>query len=405
MIHYLLATVAKHDREGRSTKQSFNNCRVFLGKRSKEMKTRQKKTAAIIALVLALVLGLAACGGGSKASSGGSATSGGGGADATATADGKLTDFHLAGLNVSSSVDPVGIGVEKGWFEEEGLNIIDVGDVDVLQNVALLESGEIDAAMIMTSDVVAAVDNGANIIAVAVGPSSTEYQPHMAYVVLDDSTLQRGSDLATAHIGLTGANGCNSGFIYEYASQDGVEDPAGTLDIITSPEITLFESLRSGDIDIMGLHNPVEADIIERNYPDTRVLFTDFNIFGETGGDIAWCVRKDFAAENPDLVKAFVAGVARSNDYIDENPDDAKEFFRTIAKNGINEDIFAAKHYAVHGLVLPSHTNIWIKTLTEGKNFQPVKNPNWTFDDIATNEYNPFADQVDALDKAAILQG
>jgi ABC-type nitrate/sulfonate/bicarbonate transport system substrate-binding protein len=365
------------------------------------MKINRKRITAG-ALALTLAIGLTACGGSSSGGSSSGGTSSGGGDSSAPSAE--LTDFHLAGLNVQTYADATGIGFEKGFFEEEGLNIIDVGDVDVLQNVALLESGEIDAALVMTSDGIAAIDNGANIIEVAVGLSSTELKPHMAYIVLDDSPLQRGADLATAHIGLTGANGCNSGFIYEFASQDGIADPRGTLDILTSPEPTLFESLRAGDLDVIALHNPVEYDIIERNYPETRVLFTDFDIFGECGGDIGWYVSKDLIEKNPEIVRAFVAGVAKSNDYHNDNLEEAKEFYRTISKNGINDDIYTAKHYSEHGLILPTHTDIWIRTLGDGKNFQPLKNSNWTFDDVATNEFNPYADEVDALDSAAILK-
>jgi ABC-type nitrate/sulfonate/bicarbonate transport system substrate-binding protein len=356
------------------------------------MKKKSIKMREILALVLTLVfvLSMAACG---NSDSGADSDGTPAGSESSGAADGDAKYvFKLAGIGASAiAIEPLSVGIEKGFFAEEGIEVVDVGEVDVLQFVALLESGSVDAGLTMESDGVAAVDVGADIVEVAVGPSVSEEKPHMAYVVLEDSPIQYGDDLVGAKIGLTGLNGCNLGFVYEYAAQQGLADPAKDLDVISASAPALLESLRAGDLDVIGLHGTTNEVLIKKIYPDVRVLFTDYDIAQDRAGDIAWYLRRSWAEEDPDRAKAFVSAIAKINNFLNEQPEEALEIYRKVAKTELNEEIFNTPYYAPDGKIVESHLQFWIDTLTKPDSFQPLKNNNITFDDIATNQYNPYA--------------
>ncbi|SHN51217.1 ABC transporter substrate-binding protein [Desulfitobacterium chlororespirans] len=343
------------------------------------MKKNLRKTIRIISSLLtaALLISLTACG--SSASS-----------SEVPTVEGAKYVFKLAGIGTSATqIDPVAVGIEKGFFAEEGIEVKDVGEVDVLQFVALLESGSVDAGLTMESDIVAAIDVGADIVEVAVGPAVTREKPHMAYVVLENSPIKSGADIKAAKIGLTGLNGCNVGFLYEYAALNGIKDPARELDVTSSSAPALLEALRAGQLDLTALHGTTNEEVIKRIYPDLRVLFTDYDFAEDRAGDIGWCLRRSWAEEDPDRARAFVAAIAKSNNFVNNNPEEALEIYRKVAKTELNEKIFQTPYYAKDGLIQESHVQYWIDTLSKPNSFQPLQNKDIKFEDVATNKYNP----------------
>jgi ABC-type nitrate/sulfonate/bicarbonate transport system substrate-binding protein len=329
-----------------------------------------------MALVPALVLALAACGGDSN---------GGSNAEAGET-DGKYV-FKVAGLNTSATgVDSASVGLAKGFFEEEGVILENAGDISIPQYTSALLQGALDAILLMTSDGVAAIDNGADIISIAGGYDVTEEKPHMIYVILENSPLQYGDDITGKKIGITSLGGCTAGFPLEYARQIGVADPSNDLELIVSPENTLVDSLRAGAFDIVGLH--LQPAQLEKIYPGTRILFTDYNLFDDRGGDIDWYVKRSLAEENPDAVRAFVAAIAKTNNWINENPEEAMDLYRGLAPE-INEEFFSVAHYAEDGLLYEDHIQLWIDLFRTGTNIQESVRKDLTPADVFTNEYNP----------------
>jgi ABC-type nitrate/sulfonate/bicarbonate transport system substrate-binding protein len=364
------------------------NKKKTISKREKEIgtdgfkMTRGKIRTACFAALLALVFALSACGG-----SGGGGNSGDSGGGDEAGAGDAAYVFKIAGLNTGATgVDSASVGLAKGFFAEEGVTLENAGDIAIPQYTSALLQGSLDAIMLMTSDGVAAVDNGADIVSVAGGFAVTEEKPHMIYVVLEDSPLQYGDSISGKKVGIAGLGGCLAGFPLEYARQIGVADPKGEVELITSPENTLVDSLRAGTYDIVGLHvQPAQA---EKLYPGTRILFTDYDLFGDKGGDIDWYVKRSLAEENPDAVRAFVAGVAKTNNWINENQDEALELYRTLAPE-INEDLYRVAIYAKDGLLYEDHIQVWIDLFSTGTNIQELVNKDLTPADIFTNEYNP----------------
>ena len=137
----------------------------------------RKMRAMPVALLLALVFALSACGGGTDGDNGD-------GGEETGAGDGRYV-FKIASLNINATgVDSAALGLAKGFFEEEGVVLENAGDIQVPQYTSALLQGAGDAILLMTSDGVAAIDNGADIVSIAGGIDVTEEKPHMIYVIL-----------------------------------------------------------------------------------------------------------------------------------------------------------------------------------------------------------------------------
>jgi ABC-type nitrate/sulfonate/bicarbonate transport system substrate-binding protein len=354
---------------------------------------KQKTTVKLFTAGLMVLLGIAlvACGGdksGSTASDGGEGAS-----SSTLGADGK---YHIRIANVAASawaLEPLCIGIEKGFFEEANVVIEDQGPVDVFTQLSLLEAGNLDIINNMESDAIAAVDVGSKIIGIASSDIASKKYPHMAYVVLEDSPYQEAADLVGETVGLGGTNGCSVGFLYEYLRQGGVTDPFSNIEYITAAEPALLEALRKGEVAVAGIHGNTNKEVLKGLYPDLRVLFDDYDILEDRGGGVSWYALREWAEADPDRTTAFISAIAKTNNWINDNPEEAGELYKTLATVEVNEDTFVVRAYGKDGLINPAAIETWLDILSTPDSFQPLKNTNLTFDNVATNRYNPHAEE------------
>ncbi|MDR1797033.1 MAG: ABC transporter substrate-binding protein [Clostridiales Family XIII bacterium] len=352
--------------------------------------------ALLLVAMLALTLAFGACGdtdsggdaGGASAGSSAGASAGGSSAGATA----ELTTIKLPCIAAfPNNTESATIGIEKGFFAEEGLEVEDVGLVAVPQYVSTLVSGTVDFILIMTSEGIAAIDNGAEIIAVAGGSDTPDnVNTHMTFLVPKGSPIKTAEDFVGKSIATPAANGgCTGGFPLEFMKQAGIEDPISKVEMITVPEESLVDTLLQGGADIVGTH--LVPRVVEELYGDqVEIVFTDWDILEDRGGDMDWYATKKFVEENPETVKKFVAAIAKTNNFIDENPEEAGEIYKAAAGDIINEKLFNVRHYAPDGLIREDHTMLWVELFSEPGQVQQFKNQ-LTFDQLATNEFNPNA--------------
>ncbi|MDR3294288.1 MAG: ABC transporter substrate-binding protein [Clostridiales Family XIII bacterium] len=350
----------------------------------KNMKTNMKKkniTRCLSIGLMAALLGLTtACGG-----TGGSSSDGGNAGSGETGEESYVLKWASIGTN-PTSVDAVSIGVYKGFFAEAGIEFEDVGEVAIPQFVPALLSGGVTGATLMTSNGIAAIDSGGEIIEVAVNSYTTKELPHMVFVTAENSPVKNGKDLEGKRVGVPAIDGCTAGFPIEYAAQAGVEDPNAAIQFVVMPDTSLIESLRKGDIDVAGLHLP--PAVVEKLYPDTEILFTDYDILDNRGGDISYYFPKSYIEENEEAVRRFIGAIAKTNNWINENTEEAVRIYREEINPNANADLLYAAHFAEDALIEESHTDLWIDILSAGGSIQPLENE-WTFEQVATNEYNP----------------
>src|SRR5690606_23866056 len=154
---------------------------------------RTARRLAVGAGVLALSLGLAACGSGSPSGSEEDTTSAGTGSEATS---GDLTSITVGAIPLGD-VAPIHVGFKESFFDDEVLDV-EVGntwggDVDVRGVVG----GDDGFAIGSTVSIMVALDQGAPLEYMANGTTTTgEEGKHFAAVnALEDSELETSADL------------------------------------------------------------------------------------------------------------------------------------------------------------------------------------------------------------------
>jgi len=343
----------------------------------------------LTALLAAVMVFVSACGGSDGGDSSGAASTGGSSASgSSAEGSAEKTVIKLQGIGGDPTrLDAATIALAKGFFEKQNIEIEDVGVVEIPQHVSALASGTVDAISLMTSEGLAAVDNDADIVQVAIDQYTVEGLQHMTFLVKGDSKIKSGKDLVGKKIGTASASGgCTAGFPIEYMNQDGVDDPKSQCELLTIPEESLVTSLEAGDADVIGVHLTEEQT--RTLYPDTKVLFTDYDILGEKGGDTGWFFRRDYIEENPDVIKRFITAITETQHWINENREEAGEVYKENAIS-LNPDLFWIAHFSDDGIADESHVQLWIDLFGSGQSSYTLQNKDIKPADFVTNEYNP----------------
>ncbi|HBS57951.1 MAG TPA: hypothetical protein DEA44_01640 [Firmicutes bacterium] len=270
---------------------------------------------------------------------------------------------------------------ELGFFAEQGVKLEFAGTVPSPQLVASVVAGKIDVGAAHINRTIAGISAGAKVKAVVAGTETTQEIPHMVYVTLDNSPIKSAQDMVGKKIGIPTIGGCNEYTPYGYMKKNGIADPKGKIEVIVMPESNLEQALRQGDIDIAGFHkNP--NFLLARG--GMKVLFTDYDVFGGVGGGTPFYFSEKFIKEKPDVVRRFVAAVAKANNWADANQQAAIDI--TVRRANAEPKMLRTGYFAPDGIIKPETVQVWIDLLKEFGEIKTDVKP----EQIFTNEFNPY---------------
>ena len=329
----------------------------------------KKKTAALAVCTAAvLIVSMAGCKG-----------------QTASTGSGSLYTLRIPNLTSDATrVSTLVLSYSKKVLAQNGLKVEDTGTLSATNALPALEAGSIDVTANHINRTISAASAGANVIAVAGNTETTESQPHMVFVVKKDSTINSPADVVGKKLGVANYGGCNEGFMWIYLyKMGGIKDPVGKFTTNITPEANLLQTLDKGEIDIAGVHTTPES--IEENYPDVRILFTDWTIDESNLGQAPWQMSKAFIKEHPDIVKKFVASIAAINNYYNDSTHAAeaiKEYASLVKTDASKVTIV---HYVTNAYIQPSTITSWVDYMVK---FNLIKTK-VDADKVYTNEYNP----------------
>ncbi|WP_371379671.1 ABC transporter substrate-binding protein [Sporomusa aerivorans] len=274
------------------------------------------------------------------------------------------------------------VGEELGYFSEQGIKIEYAGVVPSTQLVASVVAGKLDVGGAHINRTIAGISAGARIKAVAANTETTQTIPHMIGVVTKNSPLKSAKDMVGKKIGIPLIGGCNEYTPYAFMKKNGIEDPKSKVEIIVMPESQLDQALRQGEIDLAMLHKTPDF-IKERG--EFTVLFSDYDVWETIGGATPAYFSEKFIKEKPDVVRRFVAAVAKTNNWANANPEKAIEI--TAKRANVDPKTIKPGYYAKDALILNETVTVWIGLLTDFGEIKAGIKP----EQIYTNEFNPNA--------------
>lgn len=266
---------------------------------------RAARHLAVGAGVLALSLGLAACGSGSPSGSEEDTTSAGTGSEATS---GDLTSITVGAIPIGD-VAPIHVGVKEGFFEDEGLDVEVVNTSGGAIAVPGVVAGDYDFAFGNTVSLMVARDQGLPLKYVANGTTTTgeEGKDFAAVIALEDSELETSADLqghTASSNNLLNIGDTSIRLAVDNAGADGSE-----VDFI---------ELAFGDAAAAVQNGQVEAALVLEPYL-TRSLDAGLKA-------VSW----PYAEAHPDL---DIGGYFTSEETIEQRPQDVEAFTRAMRKS------------------------------------------------------------------------
>lgn len=241
-------------------------------------------------------------------------------------------------VRVASLKGPTSMGLVKLMQDDQetkAYNFTVSGTADEI--VPLLAKGELDIALIpcnLASVLWNKMQGGVEITAVnALG---------VLYVVEAGDTVKTVSDLKGKTIYSTG-KGTTPEYALDHVLMLNGIDPAKNLDIEYKSESTeVAAALASGNATLAMLPQPYVTAVMAQN-PNLRVALSLTDEWAKADKDSQMitgvvAVRKAFADEHPDQLKAFMDAYAVSEAYVNANPDEAGQWIADlgiVAKAGL----------------------------------------------------------------------
>jgi len=256
---------------------------------------------------------LAACGGGA-----GEDTTGGSGPDKVDVGVIPIVD-----------VAPIYLGKDKGFFEDEGIDLsmeTGQGGAAIVPGVA---SGQFQFGFSNLTSLMVAAEQGLGIKVVAAGNSTTGEvgKDFGAVVVPGDSTIADAAALEGKTVAVNTLNNIGSTTI-----NNAVRDAGGDPTKVKYVELAFPDmpgALAGGQVDAAWVVEPFLT--ITQGQGAKPVVWN----FAETDPNLmiaAYFTSAEVLAEDADLVKRFTSALNKSLDYAQEHPDEARAIIQTYTE-------------------------------------------------------------------------
>lgn len=266
-----------------------------------------------VALLGAAALLVAACGG----DNGGDDQAAAGGEDET-------QELHHLQVGIVPVVDvaPLYLGIEKGFFEEEGLDVepyIAQGGAAIIPAVV---SGEQAIGFSNIVSLLLAEENDLPVQVIAQGIQATDDPENdtAAIGVLADSDITEPKDLEGKTIAVNTLANISELTVKAALAGEGVD--VDTLNLVEVPIPDMVGQLESGQIDAAGF---VEPFVTVGKNEGFRMIIYD-RVATEPQMTVAtYFTSKEFLESDPEVVEGFVRAMNRSLEYATEHPDEARD--------------------------------------------------------------------------------
>ncbi len=266
----------------------------------------------VLLVLFALPIGLAACGSSDSESS---------------SSDGPTT-VSVATFPFAASA-PLFLGMEEGFFKEEGLNIEPDMLISGPEAVTSVVSHENEIGFSSSVPLIVARSQGLPIKVVSPGElaGKTASEAGSAVVVSSDSPIENGKDLEGKTIGVVALKDIGDVTIKESLSKKGA-DPE-KLEFVEIPFPEMNAALDSGRVDAAWMIEPFTAQakangarVITYNYVETE---PDLTV-------AAYFTTEEFSDESPDTVDAFANAMEKSLSYAQSHSDKVRKLIPTYTE-------------------------------------------------------------------------
>jgi NitT/TauT family transport system substrate-binding protein len=265
------------------------------------------------AVALAVLLTVAACGGSEDAPAEDGGASG-------------APDQVTIGLIPIVDVAPVHLGIDQGFFEEQGIELT----IEFAQGgaaiVPAVMSGQYQFGFSNVVSMMVARSEGLPIRLVGPGVRSTGEQgaDFNGVAVPGDSPIRTAADLEGRTVGVNTLNNICGVSINESVRKAG-GDPA-RLNYVEIPPPDMPAALDAGQIDATCMSEPFLSAYLARG---GRTVASNYADVAPEADIAVYFASEELLQSDPDLVERFTEALAESHAYAEENPEETRAIATT----------------------------------------------------------------------------
>jgi NitT/TauT family transport system substrate-binding protein len=219
-------------------------------------------------------------------------------------------------------VAPLYLGIDKGFFEDEGLEVEPVvaqGGAAIIPAVVAGDQ-EIGFSNVVSLMLGQTQDLPVKIISQGIQATDDPENDTAAIAVKGSSDIQEPADLEGKTIAINTLNNISQLTVTAALDSEGVD--TSTLHFVEVPLPDMVGQLEAGQIDAAGL---VEPFVTTGKNAGQRMIIYD-RVATEPKMTIATYFTSDsYLESNPDVVASFVKAMNKSLEYATEHPDEARQ--------------------------------------------------------------------------------
>jgi ABC-type nitrate/sulfonate/bicarbonate transport system substrate-binding protein len=257
---------------------------------------------------------------------------------------------------------PFIVAEKRGYFEEEGVEIVYTGETQPPQRIASILNGDNDVGTAHPNTLAIAREGGAPVRGVARSIIEPPYTiedihlQHMWWVSDKNGPIQKLEDINTlgrkVKVQLLLRNACIdflTDIIVEkyHLNKDNIE-------YITMPDIEGVLSLKQGLVDIATPHPPFFNAIEQTGI--ANILTTSREVAGENAGTYLYYFSDEFIKNNPEPIKRFVRAIKKAERWANENPEQTAKW----TEEAIGVPVQANHYYARTADIIDDQIKVWI---------------------------------------------
>lgn len=227
---------------------------------------------------------------------------------------------------------PIQMGVEKGFFENEGIKY-EMVKVDAAHMPEAIGSGQIDAGFGLLGKYLQPIDNGLDIKITA-----GIHTGCIKVLVPQDSDIKTVADLKGKKIGTTGLGAAAPTIITRrslyHAGLNGSTDNCD-VEFVVYNGSDLAQALKNGAVDAIANGDP-QASIAEKEYNLRPIIDTASDEEYKNEYCCISFVTGQIAEEHPEIVEKFTRALMKSSQWVENNKDEVAQI--QIEKNWVAGD-------------------------------------------------------------------
>lgn len=278
------------------------------------------KTGWRLLLVAAMLSVAAACGGGEGADGGATTAPGGEGEQETRT-------VRVGYLHTPAVDSHLWLGLEKGYFEEEGLEIEPTQFDTGISLSQALTGGSLDVA-IMGAVISNFPANGQGQVFLI-----NDVEEGTAQLwVSEDSGINSVADMAGKSVATTTGTTAHV-FLHTALTENGV-DP-NSVEILNSEMPGAVNSFIGGSVPAVALWAPFDLQVQDQR-PDAKMIDSASNYYPDAAIVGGWVTSNKIYEQDKELLKSITRAWLKTNDDLVNNPDQSLE---TIHESAYQEDL------------------------------------------------------------------